>query len=122
MNDLYVAEWPDGTISIVSAESKNDLFWKLDEEGDPTGAKISKIKIDKDNCDIHITTDLSMKKNKPKLDWWVGECHPIYNKPKKFKLGAEDIQDAFNSLTPDLEPDFEVTMRVAKQAGIGLSI
>lgn len=38
---LYFVEWPDQTITIIYDDlSPIDLFWKLDEEGDPYCAKV----------------------------------------------------------------------------------
>jgi hypothetical protein len=36
----YLAFWPDETFTLCSATSLNDLFWTLDEEGDPYAAKV----------------------------------------------------------------------------------
>ena len=32
----YLINWPNGTISIITADTPDDLFWRMDEEGDPT--------------------------------------------------------------------------------------
>lgn len=32
----YLINWPDGTISIITADDPNELFWRMDQEGDPT--------------------------------------------------------------------------------------
>lgn len=32
----YLINWPNGTISIIAADNPYDLFWRMDEEGDPT--------------------------------------------------------------------------------------
>jgi len=37
---LYYAEWPNKTISIVHAEYDLQAFYILDEEGDPSQAKV----------------------------------------------------------------------------------
>ena len=80
MNRLYIANLPNGTISIVSASSRKDLFFKLDSEGDPVDAKITQVDF---NEDIHVTTafvtdPVSRKPaidadGAPELDWSVGE-------------------------------------------------
>ena len=36
----YVSKWPDGSISVLTAESEVELFDKLDSEGDPNICKI----------------------------------------------------------------------------------
>lgn len=46
---LYYAEWPNGTVTIVYAKDNLDLFWILDQEGDPYQAKV---KVTKDTCAI----------------------------------------------------------------------
>jgi hypothetical protein len=38
--NLYFAEWPDESVSIVHAKNSIDLFFILDEEGDPYSATI----------------------------------------------------------------------------------
>ena len=52
---LYIAKWPNGTVTILSAKNKKDLFFKLDEEGDPSDAEIEQVNFVND--DIHITTN-----------------------------------------------------------------
>ena len=37
---VYLTEWPNGTISVLTADNEVDLFDQLDSEGDPTDAKI----------------------------------------------------------------------------------
>ena len=36
----YLAKWPDGTISILQANTMIDLFWDLDMEANPLSAKL----------------------------------------------------------------------------------
>lgn len=38
--NLYFAEWPDGTISVVHAKNSVDAFWLLDQEGNPYAATV----------------------------------------------------------------------------------
>jgi hypothetical protein len=67
---LYIAKWPNGTFTILSASSKKDLFFKLDEEGDPSEAEIQHINFLND--EIHITTNfVTERKN--------GEAKPVLN-------------------------------------------
>ena len=76
---LYIASWPNGTISIVSALSRRDLFLKLDEEAEPSEAKIKQV----DFYDgVHITTNFTYGSNdkpmldehgNPELNWSLGE-------------------------------------------------
>ncbi|MFZ9613676.1 MAG: hypothetical protein ACO29Q_10375, partial [Crocinitomicaceae bacterium] len=42
--NIYAAKWPDGSISIVAAENKIDLFDKLDREGDPFCCELLEVK------------------------------------------------------------------------------
>ncbi len=39
----YLAKWPNGTITILSANSISDLYYHLDEEGDPDAADVYKL-------------------------------------------------------------------------------
>lgn len=32
----YLIYWANKTISIITADSPDELFWRMDEEGDPT--------------------------------------------------------------------------------------
>lgn len=32
----YLINWPNGTISIITADNADELFWRMDQEGDPT--------------------------------------------------------------------------------------
>lgn len=42
----YIAFWPDKSFTILSASSRKELFWKLDEEGNPCSAVIYKLPVD----------------------------------------------------------------------------
>jgi hypothetical protein len=35
----YLVKWANGDFSILTAENEYDLFWAVDQEGDPTGFK-----------------------------------------------------------------------------------
>ena len=37
---IYLVTWPDDTFSIITAQDKNELFWNMDLEGDPTYPKV----------------------------------------------------------------------------------
>jgi hypothetical protein len=68
----YIAQWENGTISILTAEDKTELFWKLDSEGDPIGAKIFVVPTDEEG-NFHITTDIIKKKDEPVIYFGSGE-------------------------------------------------
>ena len=53
---IYIAKWPDGTISIVSAKNEDDLILRLDSEASPSSAKI--FRVPTPNGNLHITTAL----------------------------------------------------------------
>jgi hypothetical protein len=69
---LYIAKWPNGTVTILSAKNKKDLFFKLDEEGDPSAAEIEHINFLND--EVHITTNFvtEVKNGESKPDIVVG--------------------------------------------------
>ena len=50
---LFVAVWPDKTFTIVNASSKSELFWRLDEEADPSLTKIRELEFEDDKIHIH---------------------------------------------------------------------
>ena len=60
--DIYVVTWPDGTISILNAANKKELFEKMDKEGDPVDAKV-KIQRVKMNEDFHLTASVQITRN-----------------------------------------------------------
>lgn len=39
----YIAFWPDETFTVLSASSPLDLFWSLDEEGNPEDAEVYRL-------------------------------------------------------------------------------
>lgn len=81
----YISQWPDGTISIVSAEDRADLFWKLDSEGYPACAKIFVVNGSYGDG-VHITTKLTKKNGKHRIDFESGEHgHEIKKFPKSKK-------------------------------------
>lgn len=40
---VYLCKWPDGTISILTANTKTELYFLLDGEGDPDQADVYKL-------------------------------------------------------------------------------
>ena len=66
----YLAEWPDGTFTVCSASNLVDLFWTLDEEGDPYATKSyllpSRFEIVSDFVDGKLVWDAEGKKL---VDW-----------------------------------------------------
>jgi hypothetical protein len=90
----YIAQWPDGTISIVSAEGQTDLFWKLDAEADPNEAKLFVIQ---DDEELHITTRIVKdKKGEPKIEF---DSNDGEIKRYRFKKGI--TEKAFQYLCPE---------------------
>jgi uncharacterized alpha/beta hydrolase family protein len=71
----YIAQWENGTISVLTAKNKTDLFWKLDSEGDPISAKIFVVPTDEEG-NIHITTNIIKKKNEPVI-YFGSYCEEI---------------------------------------------
>ena len=109
----YIAQWEDGSISIVSAEDKTDLFWKLDSEADPTGAKITLVS-DDDNEGIHVSTYLQTnKKGETSIKIHAGEYSERFRKVP-WKQG--DTLKAMQYLVP--ETNEEVTKALCPQLGI----
>ena len=43
MTQLYLAKWPNGSISLVEAANELELFRELDSQCDPYSASICKI-------------------------------------------------------------------------------
>jgi hypothetical protein len=46
MKKLFIATWPNGSITIFSAKSKDAAIMLLDSEGDPAIADIKQIILD----------------------------------------------------------------------------
>lgn len=82
MNDLYLAKWPDGSVTLVSASGSYDLFQKLDSEDDPECCVIHKI-IPDENDDVMI--NFTVKNNNIKSDGNL-EWRDCGGKLKKIKL------------------------------------
>ena len=74
---LYIAKWPDNSLTIVTASSKRDLFFKLDEEANPAEAQVTCVNF---KNDVHITTrfafdskhNLVLEDGAAKFDWSLG--------------------------------------------------
>jgi len=60
MKNIYVVTWANGTISILTANNKSELIYRLDHEGDATDVdvKIERVKTDK-NGDFYLTTEIT---------------------------------------------------------------
>ena len=55
--NIFIDKWPNGTISIVSANTNSQLFNMLNTEGDPEHASIYKLEPDP-NGHFHLTTEI----------------------------------------------------------------
>jgi len=66
--NIFVAKWPNGTISIVSADTNRHLYDILDTEGNPEEASIYELEPDNDGH-FHLTTDIVKNKIKVGIDF-----------------------------------------------------
>ena len=108
----YIAQWPDGTITIVDAEDKTDLFWKLDVESDPIAAKIFEAPYG--DGGIHITTHLTTnKKGETTIEFNSGEYG---EELKRSKWPKGTTLKAMQQLVP--ETTGELTKKLCPQLGI----
>ena len=63
--NLYYAEWPNKTVTIAHAKNSIDLFFLLDEEGDPYQATVwttkdaCSIQTSRNSKGLHIDRDTS---------------------------------------------------------------
>ena len=55
--NTFLVKWPNGTISILTADTNRHLHDLLDTEGDPDEALVYKVMPDEDGH-FHITTDI----------------------------------------------------------------
>jgi len=64
MKNIYVVTWPNGTISILTANNKSELIYRLDHEGDAfyEGVKIERVKTDKEG-DFYLATEITENKS-----------------------------------------------------------
>jgi len=63
--NTFLVKWPNGTISILTADTNRHLYDLLDMEGDPDKALVYEVVPDEDGH-FHITTDIV--KNKIKVN------------------------------------------------------
>jgi hypothetical protein len=54
---VYLCKWPNGTISVLTANSKRELYLLLDGEGDPEQANVYKLP-----SGFHISTEVINRK------------------------------------------------------------
>lgn len=43
---IAIAKWPNGDETLVWGKTKHDIYWALDELGDPSSAQVTRIKSD----------------------------------------------------------------------------
>ena len=67
----YIAKWPNGTISILSAKNEDDLLLRLDSEASPSQAKI--FRVPTPNGNLHITTNLIEEEGECAIAFGSGE-------------------------------------------------
>jgi hypothetical protein len=72
---LYIANWPDGSISILNAKNKLELSLRLDIEANPDHAKITELNFPDEQ--IHLTTSVA----KGTIQWDI--CPEYMNATKK---------------------------------------
>jgi hypothetical protein len=72
---LYIANWPDGSISILNAKDKSQLCLRLDIEANPDHAKITEVNFADEQ--IHLVTSV----RKGTIEWDV--CPEYMNVTKK---------------------------------------
>jgi hypothetical protein len=72
---LYIANWPDGSISILNAKDKTQLALRLDIEANPDHAKITELNFSDEQ--IHLTTSVA----KGTIQWDI--CPEYFNVTKK---------------------------------------
>lgn len=58
---MFVAKWPNGSVTILSANSEFELFDKLDFLGNPDKAKLLRLK---DEEDFLLDFEIDVKKNR----------------------------------------------------------
>ena len=102
---LYLVEWDNGTISIISAQNKTELFWSIDAEGDPYDTKIVELSF---SNDIHITTN-----SESKIDWDLNYDSGDVKK----KVVHDKKKRLFGSLNKMLNIDGETPDEVYQAAG-----
>ena len=107
----YLAKWPNGDISIVTASNQTELFWTLDSEGDPAAPKIYEIPT---KSFSHISTSVKTFKN-GKTDIKIDSNE---YKLKRFKWNDGITEKAFRELVP--EASKERIQEIAKVIGVGM--
>ena len=55
--NTFLVKWPNGTVSILTADTNRHLYDLLDMEGDPDKALVYEVVPDEDGH-FHITTDI----------------------------------------------------------------
>lgn len=103
----YVCRWPDGSLTIAAADSENELFYVLDEVGDPTSVEVHEQGIDEPLA-IHFRIDggklldavlsgdsvhsaLTLEGLSESLFDAVNECYPVLEKTLS-DLMAENLE------------------------------
>jgi hypothetical protein len=65
-NKLYLATWPNGTVTVFTAKNNLRASLILDSEGNPEEAVVNEISFE---GDIHITTNVIDNR----IEWQLGE-------------------------------------------------
>lgn len=79
---VYLAEWPNGTISVLTADNEVDLFNKLDAEGDPNEAMIFLMP-----TQFHLETNVKGKR--------IEVCEFDDKDPKEFRFSNDIFERAY---------------------------
>jgi hypothetical protein len=81
MTQLYLAKWPDGSISLVEAANELELFRELDTQCDPYSASICKINKSER---LHLEFEIKQQRDESFIDVEVAEDNEIVSEFKPF--------------------------------------
>ena len=84
---IYAARWPDLSLSLLEAETKDDLFWMLDETANPMAVCFKKLS---KPLHINLKSAVHIEKEKEKANCTKTQNHLLTLEEKMKKLLIDD--------------------------------
>ena len=83
MTQLYLAKWPNGSISLIEAANELELFRELDTQCDPYSASICKINKSER---LHLEFEIKKQRDESFIDVDVAEDNETVSELKPFRF------------------------------------
>ena len=114
MTQLYLAKWPNGSVSLIEAENETELFSELDSQCDPLSATIFKIKKSER---LHLEFEMDKQGDESFIDVQVAEDTDKPSQLRNFSFKKDEFVRYLSRITKipvntlKKQPEYIATMK-----------